>query len=55
VEALLSRNYGKECLSWFTKLYCGDVVAEKKPVPYIYLLDITVADLDSFLKGTLHL
>jgi HAD superfamily hydrolase (TIGR01509 family) len=38
VEALLSHNYGKECLAWFTKLYCGDVVASKKPAPDIYLL-----------------
>ncbi len=38
VEALLVRNYGKDCLPWFSKLYCGDVVANKKPAPDIYLL-----------------
>lgn len=38
VKALLARNYGEECLSWFTKLYCGDVVTKKKPAPDIYLL-----------------
>ena len=38
VEALLRHNYGKECLAWFTKLYCGDVVAKNKPAPDIYLL-----------------
>jgi len=38
VKALLSHNYGKECLDWFTKLYCGDVVTKKKPAPDIYLL-----------------
>jgi HAD superfamily hydrolase (TIGR01509 family) len=38
VKALLSHNYGEECLEWFTKLYCGDVVAKKKPAPDIYLL-----------------
>ena len=38
VEALLRRNYGEECLSWFAKLYCGDVVTKKKPAPDIYLL-----------------
>ena len=38
VEALLRRNYGEECLTWFTKLYCGDVVTKKKPAPDIYLL-----------------
>ena len=38
VEALLRHNYGEECLAWFTKLYCGDVVTKKKPAPDIYLL-----------------
>jgi len=38
VEALLSRNYGEECLAWFSKLYCGDIVTKKKPAPDIYLL-----------------
>ena len=47
VEALLSHNYGKECLNWFTKLYCGDVVAKKKPAPDIYLLAKNEFNLDA--------
>jgi len=47
VETLLSRNYGKECLTWFTKLYCGDVVAKKKPAPDIYLLAKNEFNLDA--------
>lgn len=46
VEALLSRNYGTECLAWFTKLYCGDVVTKKKPAPDIYLLAKDEFNLD---------
>jgi HAD superfamily hydrolase (TIGR01509 family) len=38
VEALLRHNYGEECLSWFTELFCGDVAAHKKPAPDIYIL-----------------
>jgi beta-phosphoglucomutase-like phosphatase (HAD superfamily) len=38
VETLLRRNYGEECCSWFTELFCGDIVARKKPAPDIYLL-----------------
>ena len=38
VQALLLHNYGKECLDWFTKLYCADATAKKKPAPDIYLL-----------------
>jgi HAD superfamily hydrolase (TIGR01509 family) len=38
VEALLHHNYGEECLSWFTELFCGDMVAHKKPAPDIYTL-----------------
>ena len=46
VEALLTHNYGKECLAWFTKLYCGDAVAKKKPAPDIYLLARNEFNLD---------
>jgi HAD superfamily hydrolase (TIGR01509 family) len=38
VEALVQHNYGAECLSWFTELFCGDIVAHKKPAPDIYTL-----------------
>jgi beta-phosphoglucomutase-like phosphatase (HAD superfamily) len=38
VEALIHHNYGEECLSWFTELFCGDIVARKKPAPDIYRL-----------------
>ena len=38
VETLLCRNYGKELFAWFTKLYCADAVAKKKPASDIYLL-----------------
>lgn len=38
VEALLRHNYGTECFSWFTELFCGDIVAHKKPAPDIYTL-----------------
>jgi len=46
VKALLSHNYGEECLTWFTKLYCGDVVAKKKPAPDIYLFARNEFNLD---------
>jgi HAD superfamily hydrolase (TIGR01509 family) len=38
VQALISRNYGEECLGWFAELLCGDIVARKKPAPDIYNL-----------------
>jgi HAD superfamily hydrolase (TIGR01509 family) len=38
VEALVRRNYGENRLSWFTELFCGDVVPRKKPAPDIYNL-----------------
>ncbi|MDR0602203.1 MAG: HAD-IA family hydrolase [Treponema sp.] len=38
VEALIRYNYGTECLSWFTELFCGDIVACKKPAPDVYIL-----------------
>ncbi|MDR0622934.1 MAG: HAD-IA family hydrolase, partial [Treponema sp.] len=38
VEALLRYNYGEEYLSWFTELFCGDIVVHKKPAPDIYTL-----------------
>ena len=38
VSALIRRNYGEDCLNWFTELFCGDVVAKKKPAPDIYIL-----------------
>lgn len=38
VETLLRKNYGEDVCSWFTELFCGDVVARKKPAPDIYLL-----------------
>jgi HAD superfamily hydrolase (TIGR01509 family) len=38
VAALIRHNYGTGCLSWFTELFCGDIVAKKKPAPDIYLL-----------------
>jgi HAD superfamily hydrolase (TIGR01509 family) len=47
VEALLRHNYGEECVPWFTKLYCGDVVAKKKPAPDIYLLAKDEFNLDT--------
>ena len=47
VEALLRHNYGEECLAWFTKLYCGDIVAKKKPAPDIYLLSKDEFKLDA--------
>jgi phosphoglycolate phosphatase-like HAD superfamily hydrolase len=46
VEALLRQNYGKECLDWFSKLYCADVVTKKKPAPDIYLLARDEFNLD---------
>ncbi|MDR2730785.1 MAG: HAD-IA family hydrolase [Treponema sp.] len=49
VKALLSHNYGEECLAWFTKLYCGDVVTKKKPAPDIYLLAKNEFNLDGRL------
>jgi len=47
VEALLRHNYGEECVPWFSKLYCGDVVAKKKPAPDIYLLAKDEFNLDA--------
>jgi HAD superfamily hydrolase (TIGR01509 family) len=47
VKTLLAHNYGNECLSWFTKLYCGDVVAKKKPAPDIYLAAKNEYQLDA--------
>ena len=47
VEALLRHNYGEECVPWFKKLYCGDVVAKKKPAPDIYLLAKEEFNLDA--------
>jgi HAD superfamily hydrolase (TIGR01509 family) len=38
VETLLRKNYGEDVYSWFTGLFCGDVVTRKKPAPDIYLL-----------------
>jgi len=46
VETLIYHNYGKDCLGWFTKLYCGDVVTKKKPAPDIYLLAKDEFNLD---------
>jgi HAD superfamily hydrolase (TIGR01509 family) len=47
VEALIRHNYGKRCLSWFTELFCGDIVSHKKPAPDIY----TLAGTKYKLKG----
>jgi beta-phosphoglucomutase-like phosphatase (HAD superfamily) len=38
VEALIRHNYGEVCCSWFTELFCGDIVERKKPAPDIYVL-----------------
>jgi HAD superfamily hydrolase (TIGR01509 family) len=38
VEALIRHNYGEQRLSWFTELFCGDIVPQKKPAPDIYNL-----------------
>jgi HAD superfamily hydrolase (TIGR01509 family) len=38
VGALVKRNYGEDCLNWFTELFCGDIVPRKKPAPDIYNL-----------------
>ncbi|MDR2747459.1 MAG: HAD-IA family hydrolase, partial [Treponema sp.] len=47
VEALLRKNYGETVFSWFTELFCGDVVAKKKPAPDIYLLAKNKYNLES--------
>ncbi|MCL2126702.1 MAG: HAD-IA family hydrolase [Treponema sp.] len=47
VQTLLRRNYGEECLAWCAKLYCGDVVARKKPAPDIYLFAKNEYNLDA--------
>jgi HAD superfamily hydrolase (TIGR01509 family) len=46
VETLLKKNYGADVHSWFTELFCGDVVARKKPAPDIYLLAKDKYNLD---------
>ena len=46
VEALVRHNYGEECVGWFKKFYCGDVVTKKKPAPDIYLLAKDEFNLD---------
>lgn len=37
VEALLATALGREARTWFTEIAAGDIVAEKKPAPDIYL------------------
>ncbi len=37
VEALLRKMLGDDAPSWFTVIAAGDVVAEKKPAPDVYL------------------
>ena len=46
VETLIRKNHGDEYLSWFKKLFCGDIVAKKKPAPDIYLLAKDEFNLD---------
>ncbi len=36
-ELLIKMSLGEECLDWFDVMACGDVVANKKPAPDIYL------------------
>jgi HAD superfamily hydrolase (TIGR01509 family) len=38
VSSLLKANVGEEYFSWFTELFCGDIVKAKKPAPDIYNL-----------------
>lgn len=38
VSSLLRANVGEEYFGWFTELFCGDIVKEKKPAPDIYNL-----------------
>ncbi|QQO08102.1 HAD-IA family hydrolase [Breznakiella homolactica] len=38
VETLIRKNYGDTCFGWFAGVFCGDIVARKKPAPDIYIL-----------------
>lgn len=38
VSSLLKANLSKEYFSWFSELFCGDIVKAKKPAPDIYNL-----------------
>jgi len=38
VSELLKSNLGDEYFGWFTDLFCGDIVKNKKPAPDIYNL-----------------
>lgn len=49
VTALVRKNFGGTYLSWFTELFCGDVVAKKKPTSDIYNLVKTKYELDPSL------
>jgi len=44
-HALLTRHLGSGAARWFTSIICGDLVAEKKPAPDIYLLVLSTLGL----------
>lgn len=46
VLSLLKNNFGSNITSYFTDFFCGDVVANKKPAPDIYLLAAEKYHLD---------
>ena len=45
VHALLTRHLGSGAARWFTSIVCGNLVAEKKPSPDIYLLALSTLGL----------
>jgi HAD superfamily hydrolase (TIGR01509 family) len=45
VHALLTRHLGSGATRWFTSIVSGDLVAEKKPAPDIYLLALSTLGL----------
>jgi beta-phosphoglucomutase-like phosphatase (HAD superfamily) len=46
-ELLIRMSFGEEGLGWFDVLACGDVVANKKPAPDIYLYALGQLGLDA--------
>ena len=47
VTALLTATLGKESISWFDVIAAGDVVANKKPAPDIYLYTLKHMELNA--------
>ena len=47
VTALLRETLGEESIGWFEVIACGDVVANKKPAPDIYLYALGQLGLDA--------